>query len=175
MWNDGKWSTQLSEFQRLILRRKHYIDKRWWERMNSCARLCLVIMMPSRAFRCTKDKKYCQLCNFLFTYMWTHRNNTCNWNSSLFLLFHSLTRERSYVGLNPLMVILLDPKFLERWDPRNGESIQTSLVFYLTSCYIVLHSSQQYRYWNQNTSVWILVLPLIVDYFEQYMPQFPHL
>lgn len=89
-------------------KRKHYIDKRRWERMNSCARLCLVVTLPSTAFRCTKDKKQCQLCNFFFTYIWMHSNNICNWNSSPFFFFHSLTLERPYVGFNPLMIILLD-------------------------------------------------------------------
>lgn len=108
VWNDGKWSTWLSEFQGLTLTGKHCIDKRRWERMNSCARLCLVVTLPSTAFRCTKDKKHCQLCNFFFTCVWMHRNNICNRNSSPFLLFHSLILEQLDVGLNPLIVILLD-------------------------------------------------------------------
>lgn len=108
VWYDGKWSTWLSEFQSLTLRGKHYTDKRRWERMNSCARLCLAVTLLRTAFRCTKDKKHCQLRNFFFTYVWMHRNNICNWSSSFSPLLYSLTLEHPYVALNPQMVILLD-------------------------------------------------------------------
>lgn len=108
VWYDGKWSTWLSEFQSITLRGKHYTDKRRWERMNSCARLCLAVTLPRTAIRCTKDKEHCQLCNFFLTYVWMHRNNICNWNNFFSLLLYSLTLEHPYVGLNPQMVILLD-------------------------------------------------------------------
>ena len=108
VWYDGKRSTWLSEFQSITLRGKHYTDKRRWERMNSCARLCLAVPLPRTAFRGTKGKKRCQLCNFFFTYVWMHRNNICNWNNFLSPLLYSLTLEHPYVGLNPQMVILLD-------------------------------------------------------------------
>lgn len=108
VWYDGKRSTWLSEFQSITLRGKHYTDKRRWERMNSCAKLCLAVPLPRTAFRGTKGKKRCQLCTFFFTYIWMHRNNICNWNSFLSPLLYSLTLEHPYVGLNPQMVILLD-------------------------------------------------------------------
>lgn len=76
----------LSEFQRFILRRKHCVDKRWWERMNSRARLCWMVTLLCIAFRCTKDEKHCQLCSFFFTCIQVPRsNNICNWNGGLFL------------------------------------------------------------------------------------------